>query len=224
MLIYDKKDDKVLIYEMKGDNEKIRKYKKGVISRHKNDGLVYSLKTNCHRIKSMFDEANESSEIHLCDLDYYTARGSYFGEEYSRLQLLELEKDTIERYILGLYDDLVPINVINYLKDRKDIVHRFLKTGGLEGKQVSIRMNWEFNNLIDLPRELYLLQLLLLGKYDRVVSENIRKQLGLFDINYLKSISLLDLKDMLETGLVSGSMEDIENKASIGGRILAKRR
>ena len=40
MLIYDKKDDKVLIYEMKGDNEKIRKYKKGVISRHKNDGLV----------------------------------------------------------------------------------------------------------------------------------------------------------------------------------------
>ena len=57
-----------------------------------------------------------------------------------------------------------------------------------------------------------------------LVSENIRKQLGLFDINYLKSISLLDLKDMLETGLVSGSMEDIENKASIGGRILAKRR
>ena len=57
-----------------------------------------------------------------------------------------------------------------------------------------------------------------------MVSENIRKQLGLFDINYLKSISLLDLKDMLENGLVSGSMEDIENKASIGGRILAKRR
>jgi len=26
MLIYDKKDDKVLIYEMKGDSEKIKRY------------------------------------------------------------------------------------------------------------------------------------------------------------------------------------------------------
>lgn len=137
---------------------------------------------------------------------------------------MELESETVDKYLSGLYDDLVPINIVEYFENRKEIVHSFLKTDGLEEKNINFHRSWEFNNLIDLPRELYLLQLLLLGKCDMLVSENIRKQLGLFDINYLKSISLLDLKDMLETGLVSGSMEDIENKASIGGRILAKRR
>ena len=137
---------------------------------------------------------------------------------------MELESETVDKYLSGLNDDLVPINIVEYFKNKKEIVHSFLKTDGLEEKNINFHRSWEFNNLIDLPRELYLLQLLLLGKYDRVVSENIRKQLGLFDINYLKSISLLDLKDMLENGLVSGSMEDIENKSSIGGIILAKRR
>ncbi len=103
-------------------------------------------------------------------------------------------------------------------------MHSFLKTDGLEEKNINFHRSWEFNNLIDLPRELYLLQLLLLGKCDMLVSENIRKQLGLFDINYLKSISLSDLREMLETGLVTGSIEDIENRVSIGGRILAKRK
>ena len=47
-------------------------------------------------------------------------------------------------------------------------MHSFLKTDGLEEKNINFHRSWEFNNLIDLPRELYLLQLLLLGKYDRV--------------------------------------------------------
>ena len=137
---------------------------------------------------------------------------------------MELESETVDKYLSGLYDDLVPINIVEYFENRKEFVHRFLKTGGLEEKNINFHRSWEFNNLIDLPRELYLLQLLLLGKCDMLVSENIRKQLGLFDINYLKSISLSDLREMLETGLVTGSIEDIENKSSIGGRILAKRK
>ena len=137
MLIYDKKDDKVEIYEMVGDSEKIKRYKKGVISRHKNDGLSYSLKTNCYRIKEMFDKANESSEILLVYLDFYTTLGSYFGTEYSKLQLLELESETVDKYLSGLYDDLVPINIVEYFENRKEFVHRFLKTGGLEEKNIN---------------------------------------------------------------------------------------
>ena len=221
MLIYDKKDDKVLIYEMKGDSEKIKRYKKGVISRNKVQDLFCSLKTNSSRAAKDFDILEEVSFATI-DHDYYDPLGP---NDYSELRVIEIRKDILERYFYGEYDGILPVSVYSYDdKFNKEYIHRFLKTEELEEKNVNFLRSWEFNNLIDLPRELYLLQLLLLGKYDRVVSENIRKQLGLFDINYLKSISLLDLKDMLETGLVSGSMEDIENKASIGGRILAKRR
>ncbi len=60
----------------------------------------------------MFDKANESSEILLVYLDFYTTLGSYFGTEYSKLQLLELESETVDKYLSGLYDDLVPINIV----------------------------------------------------------------------------------------------------------------
>ena len=179
------------------------------------------MKTNSSRAAKDFDTLEEVS-LATIDHDYYDPLGP---NDYSELRVIEIRKDILERYFYGEYDGILPVSVYGYDdKFNKEYIHRFLKTEELEEKNVNFLRSWEFNNLIDLPRELYLLQLLLLGKYDRVVSENIRKQLGLFDINYLKSISLLDLKDMLETGLVSGSMEDIENKASIGGRILAKRR
>jgi len=179
------------------------------------------LKTNSSKVAKDFDILEEVSFATI-DHDYYDPLGP---NDYSELRVIEIRKDILERYFYGEYDGILPVSVYSYDdKFNKEYIHRFLKTEELEEKNVNFLRSWEFNNLIDLPRELYLLQLLLLGKYDRVVSENIRKQLGLFDINYLKSISLLDLKDMLENGLVSGSMEDIENKASIGGRILAKRR
>ncbi len=220
MLIYDRKDDKIEIYDMSPKILEMKKYRKGVISRHKNDGLIYSLKTNCDRVKKDFDECRE---MVLPSLDFYNIHGSYFGTEYSKLQLRELELDIIEKYLQGLYDNLELINIVKYYENHKDIVHRFLKTGS-EEKNINGHRSWEFNNLIDLPKELYLLQLLLLGRYDCLLDENIRKQLSLFDINYLRSLSILDVKNMLDTGLVSGTMDSVMEKVNIGQKILSKRK
>lgn len=221
MLIYERQDDKIKIYEMIGKSEEIKKYRKGVISRHKNEGLIYSLKTNCYRVKETF---NTCTEVPLPSLEFYTTHGSYFGTEYSKIELNDFNKDIIEKYLSGLYDNLEPFSVCKYTELEKKIIHRFIKTCGMEEKNINCRRIWEFNNLIDLPRELYILQLLLLGKFKELENENIRKQLSLFEVNHLKSVKLLEIKEMLETGLVSGSLESIDNMASVGRKILSKRK
>ena len=50
---------------------------------------------------------------------------------------MELESETVDKYLSGLYDDLVPINIVEYFENRKEFVHRFLKTGGLEEKNIN---------------------------------------------------------------------------------------
>lgn len=220
MFIYDKKNDKIEIYEMIGKSEEIKKYRKGVISRHKNDDLFYSLKTNNPKTRKEFEKFNEIF-LYSISFDNYDPLDV---NSYSELKLSEYRSDILERYLTGLYDGLEPINVFKVNKLQKEIVHKFLRTDGVEEKNINFHRIWEFKNLIDLPRELYLLQLLLLGKYKELQDENIRKQLSLFEVNYLKSVKLIDIKEMLETRLVSGSLEDIDNMASIGRKILSKRK
>lgn len=220
MFIYDKKNDKIEIYEMIGKSEEIKKYRKGVISRHKNDDLFYSLKTNNPKTRKEFEKFNEIF-LYSISFDNYDPLDV---NSYSELKLSEYRSDILERYLTGLYDGLEPINVFKVNKLQKEIVHKFLRTDGVEEKNINFHRIWEFKNLIDLPRELYLLQLLLLWKYKELQDENIRKQLSLFEVNYLKSVKLIDIKEMLETRLVSGSLEDIDNMASIGRKILSKRK
>lgn len=220
MLIYQRQDDKIEIYDMKGKSEEIKKYRKGVISRHKNDDLFYSLKTNNLRTRKEFENFNEIF-LYSISFDNYDPLDV---SSYSELKLSEYRNDILERYLVGLYDGLEPINVFKVNKLQKEIVHRFLRTSDVEENDINFHRIWEFNNLIDLPRELYILQLLLLGKFKELENENIRKQLSLFEVNHLKSVKLLEIKEMLETGLVSGSLENIENMASIGRKILSKRK
>ena len=68
---------------------------------------------------------------------------------------------------------------------------------------------------------MYLLQH---GEYKRLVSKDILEQLSLFDIEYLKSVSIMDIKDMTETGLVSATLFDAVKKAEVGSKILQKRK
>lgn len=220
MLIYDKKDKDIQVYEMSPKVEEIKKYRKGVISRHKNEGLIYSLKTNSEKVKNEFDRFNEIF-IHSIDFNHYNPLDC---NTYSELRQKDLDSEIIERYLSGLYDKLKPINVYEVENLKRKIVHSFIKISGLNEKNINFHRIWEFRELLDLPKELYLLQLLLLERYNDLLNENIRKQLNLFELNYLKSVSELDIKNMLDTGLVHGTMDSVMEKVEIGQRILAKRK
>lgn len=73
-----------------------------------------------------------------------------------------------------------------------------------------------------LPQNLFFLQCLINGNFARVANEDITNLLKLFNFRYLKSVDIFEIIEILNLGLVDGNITDIENKASIGEKILRR--
>ena len=138
------------------------------------------------------------------------------------------QKEIIEKYIEGKYDNLDVKSMIErtskgdstYKSHSLLLIENFLDTRNtIAGIRVVV---FETKNVIDLPNNLYLLYLLQHGEYEKLLSKNIDEQLSLFDIEYLKSVSIMDIKEMLETGLISETLFDAVSKVNIGSKILRK--
>ena len=138
------------------------------------------------------------------------------------------QKEIIEKYIEGEYDNLDVKSIIErtskedstYKSHSLLLIENFLDTRNtIAGIRVVV---FETKNVIDLPNNLYLLYLLQHGEYEKLLSKNIDEQLSLFDIEYLKSVSMIDIKEMIDVGLISGTLFDAVSKVKIGSKVLQK--
>ena len=138
------------------------------------------------------------------------------------------QKEIIAKYIEGEYDNLNVKSIIERLPG-KNFVYKDYRLLIVENF-VDVRNNFAAvrevimgtKNVINLPYTLYLLYLLKRGEFSNLADANISEQLSLFDIDYLRSIKLKDIQDILSTGLLSGTMEEVIKKAEIGSKILKK--
>lgn len=229
MLIYDRKENSIDIYTMNPKVEELKKYRKNVMRRQRIEEMFYSLKTNC---KDTIERISYCSNVDIKLLNY--DKDTIIGvRPWSRLQLMwnvepcekEIQQELIEKYIEGEYDSVNPVKILECNWDNVKCVelNRLLKTTGARIVTKNSQGNvWEIKNMINLPKSLFLLHLLQQGKYGELIFENITRQLSLFDIEYLKSVNIMDIKDMIETGLVSGTLSDAIDKANIGSKILQK--
>lgn len=229
MLIYDKKDNSIDIYSIQEKKDELKRFKKSVLQKHKNEQLFYSLKTNCEQTIQRFRDADDL-DIRFLSYDNSTPLDVGTWSSINVMQNsysydTQTQKEILEKYIDGAYDDLVPTRTSEFIwQDDLDCeIHRLLKPE--EARIVSQNSQgnvWEIKNMINLPRSLYLLHLLQHGKFSKLVSENITRQLNLFEIDYLRSVSLKDIEDMIKTGLVSGTVIGAIEKAETGSKILQK--
>lgn len=221
MFIYDKKENSIDIYSIEAKKEALKNFRKSVIQKHKNEDLFYCLETNSEETIKQFNVAR-SIDIRLLDYNHIDFLDHRL---WSSITQLHPKKYILERYIDGEYDELVPTKTFEFIwkDDLICEIHHLIKP---EVEKVVFQNThgkvWEINNMINLPRNLYLLQLLLQGRFEDLTSEDISRQLQLFDINYLKNIKLDNIREILETGLVRGTIEDTINKAEIGSKILKK--
>lgn len=231
MLIYDLKENSIDVYTMNPKVEELKRYRRNVMRRQKIEEMFYSLKTNC---EDTLEKINLGGAVDIKLLNY--DRDTIIGVgPWSRLQLMgnvesyekETQKEIIERYIEGEYDSAISVKTFDYNweDDISTELNRLLKTEDARIVTKNSQGNvWEIKNMIDLPRSLYLLHLLQQGKYGELIFENIAKQLTLFDIKYLKSVNIMDIKEMIETGLVSGTLLNAVSRADVGSKILQKRK
>lgn len=229
MLIYDKKDTEIDIYSISANEAKIKYYKKRIIDSLDEDELFYSLTTNSSNIVSKIENNLYQPLIYS---------NGVFIDNRGWLKLIPMkntfsynpqrQKEIIEKYIEGEYDNLDIKSIIErtskedstYKSHSLLLVENFLDTrNAIAGFREVV---FETKNVIDLPNNLYLLYLLQHGEYEKLLSKNIDEQLSLFDIEYLKSVSMIDIKEMIDVGLISGTLFDAVSKVKIGSKVLQK--
>ena len=229
MLIYDRKDTEIDIYSIEANTEKIKDYKKRIIDSLGEDELFRKLTTNSSCIIS---QLRKNKNIYIPS--FFSNGIVPGGKGWFKLVPMkdtcsydyQNQKELIEKYIEGEYDNLDIKSIIERIPKVGSVckIHRLLLIEDILGIEGVIGLFYESKNIIELPNNLYLLHLLQHGKYEKLVTEDLTEQLSLFDIDYLKSVSMIDIKEMIDTGLFSDTLLDIDKKANIGSKILQKRK
>lgn len=228
MLLYNKLENSIDIYNMEGKEEKIKKYRERILKQNKNkDPLFYYLKTNClDTIKTL--ESASNIDINLLSYDNSTVLdcGSYSDIfEIAPSSLDNDQEAIIEAYINGHYDKLTVTNVFqfNCKKKEDEELLRLLKPKKSYITSTNSHGNvYEIDDILNLPRNLYLLHLLKQGKYAKVADENITKLSKMFEIEYIKNVKLKEIEEMLETGLVDGTLEKTIKKVETSSKVFQK--
>lgn len=192
MLIYNKLEDSIDIYNMEAKTEEIKKYRQRIINKSKKqEPLFYYLRTNClDTMKSLKAVSNIDIRSLVYDnstpLDYGTHSDLF---EVQNTNLDEDQEEILEAYVNGYYDQL-PITKVfefNWKTEEDEELFRFLKPNDYHVSSTNSHGNvYEMDDLLNLPRNLYLLQQLLQGRYSHVSDENITKLLKLFEFEFKK--------------------------------------
>lgn len=227
MLLYDKKDDSIDIYTLQARQEELKKYRKEVLQGYDTSSLFYCLKTGVESIAKNF---LKGGDFDICDVDSRGWRKLDSGwsliDRMSKKVSdsdIEIQKKILEKYIEGEYSSLVPSRVYDTTVEHVEYYDKYLFLKPEKIKEIwNSIIFWQINNMLNLPRNLYLLQLIELGRFEQLTKENIKEQLQLFDIDYSKRVKVSEIEELLSTSLVSGKIEDVIKKAKVGSKILQK--
>ena len=114
-------------------------------------------------------------------------------------------KDLLEDYYNGKYSDR-PIIKMQY----EDIIKYYLITKDKYEKINNEALIWSMDKIIQLPKCLYLLQLLEQGKYSLIKpDDDINEQLALFDIEFIDRFSKNTLAKMDRCGITNNALEKV---------------
>lgn len=224
MKILDKKSDGVDVYEMHQKKEELKKYRERVLSRHKRLEMFYFLKTNN---KNTIELLNTLEKVNV-NLLYYNdpSTGKFSKISPMRNRTFydkDIQQEILNNYIEGKFDNVNLVSVYDLIwdEDIECIMYDLLKT---EKEKINHEGIWEVKNMLDLPDSLHLLHLLINGKTEMLVDKDIKRQLKLFEFEYLKTIKEKELKELIEFKEIKSDLENIYRKASSGSEVLRKAR
>lgn len=232
MWLYEKKNDEIGIYTIEAQKEKLMQYRKAILENRKGDDLFYSLITGD---KHTIHKFQETDKIDIRSLEYDN------DSNFSVLRPMQGESEEmksiiLQSYIEGMFDSLESKRVVkrypasyclDWVYERKWIetdMYYFLtpEQHQMIGRN-SIADVYAIKHMLNLPRNLYLLQLLQTGQFEKLSSENIQEQLQLFDIHYLKRLNIEDLEEMIASRIITESIDDINERIEASSKILVQK-
>lgn len=225
MYLFSQNKNKIDVYEVVADTDKLKQYRKKILDTYQEHELFYTLKSNVS--ETVFDFIDLFS-INQREIEYVKETPKK-KKYYSKLLLnvpekrreKKLQKEVIEKYINGEYQKLHPLIVYHLHKDTctEEELHYFLRPHGI----VRYPREWHIDNIIDLPKELYLLQLLELGSTSAIPrDEDLSEQLKIYTKKKVGSASMDKLELLINTDIVRQSMNSIYERLEIDEPLLKK--
>jgi len=219
MYIYDKgSNNSIDIYRLDPKVEELRDFRKKILDNYKSEDLFYYLRTNSRSTVRKFKNAKAMNYNHL-HYDYSDGLDSKPWSDFYHMEESTSHKDILDKYIEGYYDNEHTVRVYGPYRPE---IFRLLITEEESVQKCSSGRIYQIDNIINLPRRLYLLHLLFHGRFQELADEDIEKQLQLFDINYLKSIKTSDINEIVALGLVNDSIDSVNEKIMYSSKVLKK--
>ena len=177
MHIYEKKDNKIYIYELSPNSEKLKKYRENEMKSQKN--IFWQAKTHSTNRQNpndykLFTIVKSGENIDVSKLTDRKLPHSF--------ELYGSSSEVLNNYYMGKYY-LSPSFKIT--KDNKNIQFLIITEDYSTFYEPEIPMYtfYIMDNIISVPKSLYLLQMLEQGNFKHVINEDIDTQLSLFSFN-----------------------------------------
>lgn len=217
MFLYDKKDKSVDVFTLTYNAEEMRNYK------------MEQMKKIPANKRGLF-----TKEI-ITSLPYFRdpfipilLKKDLYSEEISISELIGTNKslnynidhndvvDLLEWFYSEKYSDRPVARVL----DLKNLRYLLVASSYVTYQEENDKVIAKIEDIIEIPKSLYLLQLLQQQKFSSISDEDISEQLDLFKFSYIDNVSIDELKKMDACGITKDSYSKIINKANNDKQLL----
>lgn len=186
MYIYKEREDRVDIYRFEPNKQRIKEYRESIAQKH--PIFFVDLQTNnCESISEIYKGVTS-----LDSIDYLSGKNFsdiYFNlAESSRKSRGKERSAILENYINGKFDLIKPVMITESINEKVSPLYFFLVTSDVETLEINKGCWYRIENIIVLPRELYLLGLLFSGNTQELTEEEFQTLMGLGISYFVKSV------------------------------------
>lgn len=230
MYLYDKNENNIDVYSFEADIKRLKDYRENLLKGKKLCDIFYILETTDKTIMNKFvkgdkidvNQFKRGNKLNSCDSVFVNYPENYYSLKTNEI----LHHEIINNYINGEYTKKIPTTVFQKEDGDESFVMDYLTTK--DSIQVSSKTDkktyYRLDDIIKLPSELCILQLLENGRFDQVLNSRIdfSEQIKLFDIQQIKTISEDVIREMCTYNLINENYKEIDRKINTTQKILKK--
>ncbi len=211
MFLYDKKDNSIDVYSLSRNAQGIRDYKIEQMGRIPVERCLYT-----EEVVSSFQDVPTLFKKNL-DLNI-VAKSELIGKDKSIKYNTDL--DDCAHLLEWFYSDKCVNRPVARVQDTKKLMYLLIASNDIRSIEENGKVIKRIEDIIEIPKSLYLLQLIEQEKFSMINGEDISEQLGLFDYSYINNISVEELQKIDTCGITEDAYSRVMTKADNDRHIL----
>lgn len=204
MFLYDKHDENIDVFLLLRKEQSIKDYRKEQME-------TIPLKERCMYTKEIVSNPNSIPVLLRKDLDLITMEeltGNNKALEYN--DDMEDCSDLLQHF----YNNEYVNSHVARVELKAKLMYLLIASNYIISKKENGKLIMKVEDIINLPKSLYLLQLLEQEKFSLIAGEDLSEQLDLFDFCYVNNISLKELQKTDACGITKGAYLKTINKSN----------